>query len=315
MKVSVIIVTRDRKDDMRVTLDAYKKQTYENKEIIVIDNESTDGTREMMAEEYPEIKYLWLPDNFDIRAINLGIEMSDGDIIWRTDSDSNPESDDAFEKTVKIFEENPDIHVIATEDIEVRRGMEPWDWYPINVDKTNVPSDGFKSHCFPGTGAAIRRSVYDKIGGFWGFGFEEMDFCTRAIAADFNVRYFPNIRTLHYASPNDRNSPNRWVLISKQYIRYHWRYFPFWIALGRTTQIYIFQMIQGALQRLPISALIEGAFGMLEVAFSTYRNERDVVPEDKIEDITLGTTITRAQYKFVKQKLTGIFKRIAAKFK
>ena len=310
MRISVIIVTRNRKEDVRVSLEGYLRQTHQDKEIIVVDNESTDGTSEMMANDYPDIKYLWLPDNFDIRSINIGIEMSTGDIIWRTDSDSHPESEYAFEEVLKIFEEKPDIDIIATEDIEVRKGYQPWEWYPLAIDKNNIPKDGFKANFFPGTGAAIKRKVYDKIGGFWEFGFEELDFCTRAIVAGFNVRYFPNIRTLHYASPQDRDNPNRWVKASKQYIRYNWRYFPFSKALGRSIQIFFFQITWAIMNRMPLISILEGIFGMLEMMAYTYRNERNVVPEDKIPDITLGVTVAHTQFRFFKQVISNKIKQL-----
>ena len=290
MKFSVIIVTRNRKDDVKVSLEGYLRQTYQDMEIIVVDNESTDGTKEMMESEYSDIKYLWLPDNFDIRSINIGIEMSTGDIIWRTDSDSHPESEFAFEQVAKIFQENPDIDIIATEDIEVRKG--------------------FQANFFPGTGAAIKRKVYDKIGGFWEFGFEELDFCTRAIVAGFSVRYFPNIRTLHYASPQDRDNPNRWVKASKQSIRYNWRYFPFGSALARTAQIFIYQIIWALINRMPLTSILEGIFGMLEMMFYTYRNERAVVPREKLVDITLGVSVAHTQYRFFKQVISNKLKRL-----
>lgn len=313
MKFSVIIVTRNRLEDVKRSIEGYLAQTYQNKEIIVIDNASTDGTREMMKKEYPVIKYLWLPDNFDIRTINLGVEMSSGDIIWRTDSDSYPESPDAFEKVAEIFANHPDIDIIATEDIEVRKGNQPWDWYPLPIDKSNVPDNGFKANFFPGTGAAIKRKVFDKIGGFWEFGFEELDFCTRAIIAGFNVRYFPNIRTLHFASPKDRNNANRWVMASKQYIRYSWRYFPFGHALWRSFQIIFFQILLAVFTKIPPSAILEGFFGMLSIMFYTYRNERNVVPPEKMNDITLGVSVSHNQMRFFKQVVMNKLRKIIKK--
>ncbi|MCX6155664.1 MAG: glycosyltransferase [Candidatus Kapabacteria bacterium] len=291
MKISVIIITRNRCEDVRNTLIGFNRQTYQDKEIIVIDNASNDGTRAMFAEEFPEIKYLWLPDNFDIRSINIGIEMSDGDIIWRTDSDSYPESEFAFEKVVEIFRSRPEVHVICSEDIEVLNNSTVWDWYPFPVDKKNIPADGYPANTFAGTGAAIRREVYDKVGGFWGFGFEEIEFCTRAILAGFNVRYFPQIRTLHFSSPRDRDNSNRWVMISTQYIRYIWKYFPLKTALGRTVVFYINQILLSFFSKVKMSARIEGALTMLSVIFHTVRNERRAVPKEKIKDITLGVSL------------------------
>lgn len=149
MKISVVIVTRNRIDDLRVCLDGYLNQTYTNKEIIIVDNASTDGTRELIEKDYPMVKYLWLPDNFDIRTINIGVEMSTGDIIWRTDSDSHPEDADTFDRVVEIFKDNAHIDIIATEDIEVKKNSAPWDWYPLKIDKSKIPEDGFKANFSP----------------------------------------------------------------------------------------------------------------------------------------------------------------------
>ncbi len=309
MRISVIIVTRNRKEDLKISIGGYLKQDYPDKEIIVIDNQSTDGTRDMMEKDYPDIKYMWLPDNFDIRSINIGVEMSSGDIIWRTDSDSHPESPDAFQRAVDIFNKYDDIDIIATEDVEVRRNYEIWEWYPLKVDKENIPEKGFKANLFPGTGAAIRRRVFDKIGGFWEFGFEEIDFCTRAIMAGFGVRYFPDIRTLHYASPADRYPADRWVQVSKQLVRYQCRYFPFLRASWRSGVVFTTQLMMALMSRIPFSAIIEGIFTMEAVYFSTLRKERNVVPKELMGEITLGVSFTKTQVRFFRHKIVGKFRR------
>lgn len=300
MKFSVIIITRNRLKDLINTINAYQSQTFDEKEIIIVDNASNDGTKEYIPNHFPNVKYLWLPDNFDIRSINIGIELSNGDIIWRTDDDSNPEDINAFKNVAEIFEKNPDIDIICTEDIEVRSNYQIWEWYPLKVDKENIPEKGYPSNVFPGTGAAIRRKVYDKIGGFWEFGFEELDFCTRAIINGFNVRYFPNIRTLHYASPGNRNQAQRWVKISKQLIRYQWKYFPFWNALGRTILYFHVQIVEAIIKKIPISGILEGIFIMIATIFYTYREERNPVSKDMIQKITLGVNPLKMQYLYYK---------------
>lgn len=309
MKISVIIVTLNRKNDLITTLEGFYKQTYKNFEIIIIDNASTDGTRQMIENDYPDVKYLWLPDNFDIKSINIGIEMSDGDIIWRTDSDSHPETEHEFQRVVDIFTKNPDIDIISMEDVEVRKNYEIWDWYPYKVDKTNVPERGYKAHIFPGTGAAIRRKVYNKIGGFWEFGFEEIDFCTRAIVAGFTIRYFPNVRVYHYATPNERNSDERWIRISKQFIRYNAKYFPFWKAMGRITVVFFSQILAGVISRVSFMAWIEGILTMQTTVISTFRKERVPVKPELVSEITLGVSLTKVQIKFFRDVIINKVKR------
>lgn len=149
MKISVIIVTRNRKKDLKFTIENYLSQTYTNKEIIIVDNGSDDGTIQMMENDFPDINYTWLPDNFDIRSLNIAIAKSKGDILWRTDDDSFPEDKDAFKKVVDIFSKNDDIDIVCSEDIEVNDNYQIWEWYPYTVDKENVPEKGYQSHIFP----------------------------------------------------------------------------------------------------------------------------------------------------------------------
>lgn len=309
MKISVIIATRNRKNDLKRTIESFNKQTYKNFEIIVIDNASDDGTCSMMEKEFTYVKYLWLPINIDILAINIGIELSTGDIIWRTDSDSNPENEYVFEKVIKIFEENPDIHIICAEDIEVNQNYSVWEWYPNEVDKINIPAKGYPAHTFAGTGAAIRKEVYDKIGGFWEFGFEEIEFSTRAILAGFNIRYFPNIRVHHFASPQDRINSDRWIKVSKQLMRYYWKYFPLRISIPNTFYILLFQTLAALLSRLSLIVIIEGWLTMIVSMLNTIRNERRVVPDDKIEAITLNQSLIKQQLRFYLNKFKKFITR------
>lgn len=310
MKISVIIVTRNRIEDLRNTLISYMGQTYEDKEIIVVDNGSDDGTIEMMRDEFPLIDYTWLPDNFDIRSLNIAVHRSKGDILWRTDDDSYPESPDAFKQICEIFQKHPDIDIVCSEDIEVRDNNKIWEWYPLEVDKVNIPEKGYQSNIFPGTGAGIRRKVFDKVGGFWEFGFEELDFCTRAILAGFNIRYFPNIRTLHFASRSNRIADDRWVKINKQLIRYQWKFMPFSKAFGRSIVFFITATIEAIYKKIRPASYFEGIFGMLSVAFMAYRNERTVVPQSLMYDVTLGKSAFRSQFLFYKSVITRkLFKK------
>ncbi len=288
MKISVIIVTRNRSEDLKFTINRFLSQTYENKEIIVIDNASEDDTQSMMTSNFPHIKYLRLPDNLDIRGINIGIEISDGDIIWRTDDDSSPETDEEFSKVVEVFQKFEDIDVISCECINVKDNYGVWNWYPFVHDKTNVPPNGYEANYFIGVGAAIRRRVYDRIGGFWEWGHEELDFCTRSIIAGFKIRYFPSIRVLHFASIGGRLKPTRWVKMTKQYVRYIWKYFPFLSAVYRTKVFCFLQLFEALRMKITIGAFIEGYMSVIPVAIATRRDEYMPIPKNKIAEVTMN---------------------------
>lgn len=315
MKISVIIITHNRKEQVDRTINAYLNQTYKNIEIIIIDNASKDGTKEMIEQkylngQYEHIKYLWLPNNFDTRAINLGIEMSDGDIIWRTDDDSEPEDSKAFEFVVEKFKKYPDIHIIGSEIINVNSNYMAFHWHFLPVDKVNIPDDGYKTFTFVGCGAAIRREVFETLDeGFWDFALEEAELSIRAICAGFNIRYFPNFRTLHFASAANRNFGIRWVLFTKQYARFYWKHFPFWIAFRSTFSIIFFQTFDAIIYKIPLFDFLEGAFGFWATLFHTIKHERKVIPKDKVYDVTLGVSFTKRQFLYYAYKTRSFIKK------
>src|SRR5688572_22953765 len=116
MLISVVIATINRKDELRETLLAYRRQTHPHAELVIIDNGSRDGTREMMGSEFPDIIYEWLPYNMGTHAINIGFERSRGDIVWLSNNDSYPEDPAVFERVVDIFRRFPHVHILGTED-------------------------------------------------------------------------------------------------------------------------------------------------------------------------------------------------------
>ncbi|WP_040905829.1 glycosyltransferase family 2 protein, partial [Streptomyces griseoflavus] len=59
-RVGVVIATRDRRDRLAVTLSRLRELP-ERPEILVVDNASTDGTREMVARDFPGVRVLALP--------------------------------------------------------------------------------------------------------------------------------------------------------------------------------------------------------------------------------------------------------------
>lgn len=63
MKVAAVVVTYNRKELLRECLQALLNQTRPLDEIIVVDNASTDGTDQMIPEEFPQITHVRLPEN------------------------------------------------------------------------------------------------------------------------------------------------------------------------------------------------------------------------------------------------------------
>jgi glycosyltransferase involved in cell wall biosynthesis len=82
--VSVIIPTKNSEKFLEKCLDSIKNQTYQNIEIIVVDNNSTDKTKEI-AQKFTDKVFNRGPERSAQR--NFGVSQSDGDYVLIIDSD------------------------------------------------------------------------------------------------------------------------------------------------------------------------------------------------------------------------------------
>ena len=84
---SIIIPTYNRKDKLIQCINSVLANQNANYEIIVIDDGSTDNTKEMITGRYPQIKYYYQKNKGVSCARNKGMEVARGDYIAFLDSD------------------------------------------------------------------------------------------------------------------------------------------------------------------------------------------------------------------------------------
>ncbi len=89
MKLSVVIPTYNKKDNLIEGLNTLSRQSYKNFEVIVIDDGSSDGTKEAIRRrEFPfKINYFFQNNKGPSSARNLGIKKARGEIIFFIDAD------------------------------------------------------------------------------------------------------------------------------------------------------------------------------------------------------------------------------------
>ena len=81
-KVSIITVCYNCYKDLEKTIKSVLSQTYANKEYLIIDGGSTDGTKQVLQEYNSKIDFIVCePDNGIYDAMNKGIKMATGDWI------------------------------------------------------------------------------------------------------------------------------------------------------------------------------------------------------------------------------------------
>ncbi len=165
MKISVITATYNLIQNGRETLfrqmvASVKRQTYKNIEHIVIDGGSTDGTVNLLKEmaAFGLIKYISEPDRGIYDAMNKGAALANGELITFLNSDDFFHEVQGLKNSVNLFSDDVDytyasVRVLDSDKILKNAGKVKW----LRLLR-NMP--------FPHPGMIVRKSVFDKLGGF-----------------------------------------------------------------------------------------------------------------------------------------------------
>lgn len=119
-KVSLIVPAYNVKKYIRKCIISIENQTYQNYEIIIIDDGSTDGTSDIILEAAagnPKIKVLNGGHKGVSNARNMGLDYVEGDYVTFVDSDDFL-CENYLEKLVSWLEqENVDLAICGTNDV------------------------------------------------------------------------------------------------------------------------------------------------------------------------------------------------------
>lgn len=101
--VSICVSTYNRKAYLEQTLESIKAQTYQDYEIVIVDDGSTDGTEEMICQLPYKVSYSWQENAGCAAASNRMIQLAKGQYISFIDSDDTL-MPDAIERMVRVLE-------------------------------------------------------------------------------------------------------------------------------------------------------------------------------------------------------------------
>lgn len=132
--VTVIIPTYNRETKLRDAIESALNQSYQNTQIIVIDDGSLDLTAGLV-QEYPQIEYYYKENGGQSSARNLGLKHAKGSIITSLDSDDIWYKD--FLKNCVAKLEKDDLDFVFTNWDQDTKGGETWDF--LNKDPFIIP--------------------------------------------------------------------------------------------------------------------------------------------------------------------------------
>ena len=88
--VSIVLLVFNRRDELRVSLQKMLHESDYPRElvdVIVVDNASTDGSAEMVADEFPEVQLIRRAENCGVSGINDGFAAATGEWVLGLDDD------------------------------------------------------------------------------------------------------------------------------------------------------------------------------------------------------------------------------------
>jgi GT2 family glycosyltransferase len=178
-------------------------------EIIVADNNSTDGSQQMVKDKFPAVRLIENKENLGfIRASNLGLKIAKGRYHMLLNDDTVVK-DAALDKMVAFMEQHPEAGACGAK--------------LINIDGTLQRQGGLLGKRFwqatkPVTvdfviGAAllVRKTVIDKVGIMdenLFFYNDDLDWCKSIRRAGWKIYFLPQAEIIHYGGYSSRRTFN-----------------------------------------------------------------------------------------------------------
>lgn len=182
-KVSIIISIYNGQRYLKESLDSLLAQTYQDLEIIIINDGSTDLSRSII-DSYNDKRIIFIDrtENLGLtKSLNEGLSLSKGKYITRQDAD-DISFETRIEEQVKFLENNEEISVLGTgvEQFTDGRGKKKF-IYCQNSKAIKSRLFGFINP-LPHSTLMFRRQVLDKIKGYNNFFVlsQDYDFLLRA---------------------------------------------------------------------------------------------------------------------------------------
>src|SRR3989338_11740 len=214
--VSIVIVTWNRKKDVIRSLDSVKRINYPSLEIIVVDNNSVDGTAEEIEKNFPGV--ILIRNQRDLLAAggrNTGIKYTKGDFIFFLDDD-NVVEENAISKLTEIMSNDKQIGIAGPKMYYLNEPKRIWyagadislvtgktGYVGLNEFDTGQYEDSRETGHLPNA-FLVSKEVIKAIRGFdesYVMFYEESDFALRAKKQNFKVVFCPQAKVWHNVLP------------------------------------------------------------------------------------------------------------------
>lgn len=243
--VSIITPSYNQGEFIEETIKSILIQDYPNTEYIVTDGGSTDNTVQILKKYSDKIKWVSEKDNGQADAVNKGIQMANGEIIYWLNSD-DVLLPGVITKIVELFEKNPSAQLIYGNSYFIddqgniigNVHVEPFDYKTFAViDYIPQPSTFFKKDVYLAVGGIDRNMHYAMDYDLW-----------LKIANDVNVIYYQEYLSYYRLHDNSKTVDKKQTFdFSKETLDTVIKYYK-WAPVGRV-YVYCYFLIESVFSK------------------------------------------------------------------
>jgi GT2 family glycosyltransferase len=161
-RVTLLLPNRDNAPVLDVVLDRLATNSqYDNLELVVVDDGSTDGSREILRRwrdsgRIPDFRLIEREPSGVIETLNAGLAAATGEFVVQLDGDASVESPGWVEKMVRFFETDERVGVVT--------GKIVFDWGELHTCGVDVVGPtGFHDRGAEVTEPTGRRTYHQRI--------------------------------------------------------------------------------------------------------------------------------------------------------
>jgi hypothetical protein len=239
VQISVIIVTYQTADLIGACLDSVIRQTGHHREIIVVDNASTDGTANLIAADYPAVHLIVNTENLGFAAANnQALSHCRGRYLLFLNPDTVLQ-EGCLTAAVAYMDAHPEVGLAGLEVLNSDGTKQD----SVSLRYLNQRYTSGELTGLPGTIAAVLgaamiapRTAITAVGGFDADFFlygEDEDLCLRLRRRGYQIGYITGARVIHYHGQSERRATPAEVWrrkIRAEYLFYRKHYRPETVA-------------------------------------------------------------------------------------
>jgi GT2 family glycosyltransferase len=252
MDLSIIIVTWNSQDFIKGCLDSIFSQEGANFEVLVVDNNSTDKTCEIIKKEFPQVSLICNQKNLGYaKANNQALRLAQGEFILFLNPDTKLYSD-TLNKMLRFMRENPEVAALGPQLLNPDGTIQPscrefpkystllWEFTGLSrlFPKSKIFGAwrmGYFNHQKirevdqpMASALLVRKEALNDLGFLdesFPIFFNDVDLCCRIKKVSKKIVFYPEARIIHYKGKSiEMIKPQMIILSHLAFYRFFTKY-------------------------------------------------------------------------------------------